>query len=39
MARGSMNNCWVLPEQLSFQFKIIVNWARNAKAFFKKQTK
>ena len=32
--QGSMNNCWGLLEQWSFQFKIIVNRARNANGGF-----
>ena len=34
MARGSMNNCWVLQEKWSLRFKIIVNRARNANGVY-----
>jgi len=32
--QGSMNNCWGLLEQWRYQFKIIVNRARNANGVF-----
>jgi len=34
IARGSMNNCWGLLEQWSFQFKSIVNHTRHANGVF-----